>query len=143
MRISSLIWNGKGLAHIRSLISLSEFRAAKSSSPSTSLRSVWSLLRRYCAQVIHCIQIRMLLALTPIGVLRLNPIDLHQWKLLCEFTTMFQKAHGSQLTHLVPRQILRLLFPCAPSFCHPPKDGRTSDRSSPADLHIDKAAHPR
>ena len=40
MRISSLIWNGKGLAHIRSLIPLSEFRAAKSSSPSTSLRSI-------------------------------------------------------------------------------------------------------
>lgn len=28
----------------------------------------------------------MLLALTPIGFLRLNPIDLHQRKLLCEFT---------------------------------------------------------
>ena len=47
---------------------------------------VRSLLRRYCAQVIHCIQIPMLLALTPIGFLILNPIGLHQRKLLCEFT---------------------------------------------------------
>ena len=47
---------------------------------------VRSLLRRYCAQVIRCIQISMLLALTPIGFLRLNPIDLNQRKLLCELT---------------------------------------------------------
>lgn len=51
---------------------------------------VRSLLRRYCAQVIHCIQILMLLARTPIGFLRLNPIGLHQRNLLCEFTSAKQ-----------------------------------------------------
>ncbi|EEX77052.1 hypothetical protein SELSPUOL_01519, partial [Selenomonas sputigena ATCC 35185] len=64
------------------------FRSAKHVLLSSLSLMVRSLLRRYCAQVIHCIQILMLLALTPIGFLRLNPIDLHQRKLLCEFTTM-------------------------------------------------------
>ena len=41
----------------------------------------------------------MLLALTPIGFLRLNPTDLHQRKLLCEFTVRFRGGISSLLTH--------------------------------------------
>ena len=70
------------------------FRSAKHVLLSSLSLMVRSLLRRYCAQVIHCIQILMLLALTPIGFLRLNPIDLHQRKLLCEFTKHRLQMHS-------------------------------------------------